>query len=93
MLYKSPLMLDTLAAARAELGQFDDAAQLADRVTQLAAAANNQSLADKARQHADSYRAAKPGASQERPPIRPGALRFDPRRANIHAVPSRKQPS
>lgn len=55
-----PQMLDTLAAAYAEVGQFDRAVQTVRKALALAEEANNAGLADQIRSRLDLYRAGKP---------------------------------
>lgn len=55
-----PTILMTLAAAYAEAGRFDEAAQTAGRSIQLAEAASNHALANDVRIHLQAYRSGKP---------------------------------
>jgi protein O-mannosyl-transferase len=57
---KNPLMLRTLAAARAESGRFDDAIQAAQRALDLAAAQGNEELVRALRDQIEHYKAGQP---------------------------------
>jgi tetratricopeptide (TPR) repeat protein len=58
--YNDPNILDTLAAAFAETGQFAEAIKVAERAMQLATAQTNAVLADAVRLRLEGYRAGKP---------------------------------
>src|SRR6266550_701285 len=58
--YNDPNILDTLAAAFAETGQFAEAIKVAERAMQLATAQTNAVLADALRLRLEGYRAGKP---------------------------------
>ena len=55
-----PAVLDTLAAAYAEAGQFAEAVRTGEQALQLAVAVGNRTLAEKIRTRADLYRSGKP---------------------------------
>ena len=57
---KDPARLDTLAAALAEAGRFDEAAQAAEKAHALALADGQNDFAEKIRAHLELYRASKP---------------------------------
>ncbi len=61
---QDPAILDTLAAAYAEVGRFDDATKTAQEMLALAAAFHDPATADTARQHLDLYKAGKPCRSE-----------------------------
>ncbi len=56
----NPLMLRTLAAARAELGKFDDALQSAQRALELATAQGNEELVGVLRSQIEIYKSGQP---------------------------------
>jgi tetratricopeptide (TPR) repeat protein len=58
--YNDPHVLDTLAAAFAETGQFAEAIKVAEQAIQLAPAQTNAVLADAVRLRLEGYRAGKP---------------------------------
>jgi protein O-mannosyl-transferase len=58
--YNETYILDTLAAAFAETGQFAEAIKVAEQATQLATAQTNTALADSVRLRLEGYRAGKP---------------------------------
>ena len=58
--YKAPATLDTLAAAYAELGQFDKAVKTAQKAMQLARAAKSEKLAKDIQNRLDLYKAKRP---------------------------------
>jgi arylsulfatase A-like enzyme/Flp pilus assembly protein TadD len=58
--YKKVTILDTLAAAYAEVGQFDKAVQMAETAIQLALAAGKDALVDDIRSRQDLYKAERP---------------------------------
>jgi len=58
--FKQTMVLGTLAAAYAEAGRFEEAAETAEKTVTLALAENNQALADKNRQLLELYHARKP---------------------------------
>ena len=58
--YESPATLDTLGAAYAEAGQFDQAVKTAQQAIQLALAAGNEELAKDVQRHLQLYRAEQP---------------------------------
>ena len=58
--YKIPAVLDTLAAAYAEVGQFDRAVETAQRAIQLALVAGNEKLAKDIQSHLELYKAKRP---------------------------------
>ncbi len=58
--YKLPYTLDTLAAAYAELGQFDKAVKTAEKAMQLARAAKNEKLAKDIQSNLELYKAKRP---------------------------------
>lgn len=58
--YKSPAMLDTLAAAYAEAGRFDQAVETAQRALQLARAAKSEKLAKDIQSRLELYKAERP---------------------------------
>jgi tetratricopeptide (TPR) repeat protein len=58
--YKDPHILDTLAAALAETGQFAEAIKVAEQAMQLSTAQTNAVLTDAVRLRLEGYRAGKP---------------------------------
>ena len=65
--YKAPATLDTLAAAYAELGQFDKAVTTAEQAIQLARAAKSETLAKDIRSRLELYKAKRPHREQVGP--------------------------
>ena len=57
---RDPAVLDTLAAALAAAGQFDQAVKLAQAAHDMATSAGNQQLAERIRQRLDGYRQERP---------------------------------
>lgn len=64
--YKEPLLIRTLAAACAESGRFDEAATLAGKARDLAAAAGQKEIAGMNQELLDLFRAGKPYHEAER---------------------------
>jgi len=58
--YRSPAHLDVLAAAYAEAGNFEKAAQIAQRAADIAGASGNRALAQEIRARAEAYRSGRP---------------------------------
>ena len=58
--YKVPVVVDTLAAAYAETGQFDQAVKTAQEALQLSRNVGEQELARKIQNHLESYRVKRP---------------------------------
>jgi protein O-mannosyl-transferase len=58
--FQNPSFLETLAAAYAEVGRFDEAALAAQKAIDLAARSGNPTLARQVQEHLRLYRAAKP---------------------------------
>ncbi len=58
--YKAPSLLDTLAAAYAEAGQFENAVKTAQKAVQLARAAKSKKLAKNIQSRLDLYKANRP---------------------------------
>jgi arylsulfatase A-like enzyme/Tfp pilus assembly protein PilF len=58
--YENPAMLDTLAAAYAEVGQLDEAAETAEKAVHLALGAGQQQLADDIQSRMNLYRGKQP---------------------------------
>ena len=58
--YRRPGFLDTLAAAYANVGRFDEAVRTAERALNLANAAGQKPLARQIQQRLDLYRAQRP---------------------------------
>ena len=67
---RSPPILDTLAAAYAEAGRFDDAVRTAQSAVELAAATGDEPLTEQFRRHLELYRHQRP--YREPPPGAPG---------------------
>jgi len=65
-----PAVMDTLAAAYANAGKFDQAVKTAEKAVELAKAAENQNLADDIQSRLDLYQAQRP----YREWVRPGPL-------------------
>ncbi|MEX0726226.1 MAG: tetratricopeptide repeat protein [Planctomycetaceae bacterium] len=57
---KSPVALDTLAAAHAEAGNFDEALKISEKARDIARRANNEKLAQEIEQRHQLYQAGKP---------------------------------
>jgi tetratricopeptide (TPR) repeat protein len=58
--YKMPMVLDTLAAAQAAAGQFEEAQQTAEQAVQWAAEAEQSQMAQEIEQRLTEYRAGRP---------------------------------
>jgi tetratricopeptide (TPR) repeat protein len=71
---RDPLMLDTLAAAYAEAGRFDDAVRTAEEALALASGAGQRNLAEDIRKRLALYRSGRPvreSGAAHRPPAPP----------------------
>ncbi len=69
-----PTQLDTLAAAYAELGQFDQAVETAEKAVRLALAAGQQELAKDIRNRLELYKAKRPFRTSARQQVQPDRL-------------------